>query len=239
MTTNNTTEETIQDIKVIISVPEEETKGVTFLLPGSYSPVHRHPTVRDYGMIRKALNDKGQIVIGFETISVMLGAPTHEQYATKVAGIFQEYRARSDNNSTLPDKYNITGHSVGGTIALLAAVNDNEHVKTVISLDPIDRNPVQFTNNRGNDLTLENAGESIHLTYAESSTSFGIPLGRARSAFAIYEKNKEYVATFLSHPNAGHFYCTDTGTGPLIGGGTAEGNTTARDQILRLIVDKI
>ena len=65
--------------------------------------------------------------------------------AEDVASVVQEFRALEDNSS-LPAKYNIVGHSLGGKVCLMVAAKfDIENVNKIIALDPVDDKPRELT----------------------------------------------------------------------------------------------
>jgi pimeloyl-ACP methyl ester carboxylesterase len=220
---------------VVVYEPTGTPNGVTFLVPGSWLGFSRFgigPVITDYTQIKDALIAKSQVVIGFFRTDVTpFFAPSHDDYANLLPKIFQAYRVEHPN---LPEKYNVVGHSVGGKIALLAAVYDPDGIKTVISLDPVDDKPQQFTKARGVNLTLEKTNASVHIIWA-MATAQGLPFDR--NARVIHEMNATYpnVVPLVSQENADHFAYVDTGRGPLISGGTDAGNTAAREAVLDII----
>ena len=227
----------IAHVKVIVTEPEGSPKGVTILLPGSSAPFAA-VTVDMYSAISEALVKEGQIVIGYYQINVLSGT-SHDTFARRAADVVKSYLK---DHPDLPTKYNVVGHSVGAKIALLLAAKvDPQNLNKVLALDPVDDKPPQFTNGLGDNLSLKDRGDrtSIYLTWAAATPTGMFGISPARNALAVYERNKDHIAEFLRQENASHFAYTDTGTGPLISGGTPEGNKAAREEVLELIRQKI
>jgi dienelactone hydrolase len=233
---NDTTATKLANVKVVVTEPQEgiSPKGVTLLLPGSSAPL-AHVNVTMYNSLRDVLVQQGQqVVIGYYEIAVLTAS--HETFARRAANVMQAYWEEHPNMT--PKKYNIVGHSVGAKIALLLAAKvDPKNLQTVVALDPVDDKPPQFTNESGENLSLKNKDDNtiIYMTWAAATPTGKFGVNPARNANAIYDKNKDFIAQFVRQDNASHFCYTDTGTGPLISGGTSEGNQQAREQVQRLL----
>jgi len=225
------TTETIAGVSgVQVSVPKDTSPTcVTFLLPGSLVKIDEYNSTRD------VLVEHGQVVISFH---INVFSKSHSKFAQDVANIFQEYQS---THQELADKYNVVGHSVGAKIALiLAAEVDPTHVNVIISLDPVDEKPVQFTKkNTDDNLTLKDAeARAVIITWATGTSSFSV--NPAHNAEAVFKANESFdrVEPLVRHENAGHFAYTDTGGGMpgwMMRGGTEAGNKAAREDAHAII----
>ena len=214
--------ENIAGVKVTISKPLSEPSGITFLLPGAMI------AIREYDSIRNVLVHKNnQVVLSFYT-NVL--TTKHRAMAMWVKEIFHEYQRQCQ---TKFEQYNIVGHSVGAKIALLVATHtDISRVSTVVSLDPIDLNPAEFTS--GN-LKLADATALLCIAWADAG---GRGISEKSNPRAIYDTDHAAVATFLEFKDAGHMAFTDNGgglPGMLMRSGTKEGNSRAHAGTLELV----
>lgn len=137
-------------IKVTLSWPSKEpkAKGVTFLLPGSMIKIS------EYNGLRDVILQQNHLVIRFFINVLYPFRNNHRKHAEDVKDIFDSIQALYPN--LLPNSYSIVGHSVGATIGLLvASIVDRTRVSAVLALDPVDINPIEFTNARGHNLPLD------------------------------------------------------------------------------------
>ena len=112
--------------------------GLTFVITAANIPLSK------YASIISTLTKLDRVVIGF--FVNVLNPPTrgnHRSKAMKVRDVFNEVREEFHMK-----RYDMIGHSIGGKIALLvAALYDEENcVRSIIALDPVDQSPVEFTN---------------------------------------------------------------------------------------------
>jgi pimeloyl-ACP methyl ester carboxylesterase len=147
-----------------------------------------------------------------------------------VRNIFDAYQALHQVNF---ENYSIVGHSVGAKIALVVACHsDIFRVSTVISLDPIDMNPAEFTS--GN-IKLADATASLYIAWACAG---GAGISARNNPKAIYETNPASLTSFVQYQNAGHMAFTDNGgglPGMLMRSGSKEGNKRAHAETLQLV----
>lgn len=210
-------------VNVTITTPPNEPSGITFLLPGAMI------AISEYDSIRNVLLHKNQIVLSFFT-NVL--TTKHRTMASWVKDIFDVFR-RQYNVQQKFEKYSIVGHSVGAKIALIVAANADVHrVSTVISLDPIDMNPAEFTS--GN-IKLVDATASLYITWALAE---GTGITTSNNPRAVYDTNPGAVVSFVEFQDAGHMAYTDNGgglPGLLMRSGTKEGNKRAHIDTLKLV----
>lgn len=214
---------TLAGVNVRISKPPNEPSGVTFLLPGAMI------AISEYNSIRNVLvKIKNQVVLSFFT-NVL--TTNHRVMASWVPAIFNAYQRQQQDEKF--ETYSIVGHSVGAKIALIVAtLSDIEHVSTVVSLDPIDMNPCEFTSGT---LKLADATSSVYITWASAG---GIGITNYNNPRAVYETNPSAVARFVEFKDAGHIAYTDNGgglPGLLMRRGTKEGNKRAHVDTLELV----
>ena len=74
------------------------------------------------------------------------------------------------------DKYDIVGHSIGGKIALLtAALYDDENlIRNVLALDPVDQTPVEFTNEKAIKQANSNQKGRVNVSLSQSKADIAI-----------------------------------------------------------------
>mmetsp|Transcript_21090 Transcript_21090/g.34298 ORF Transcript_21090/g.34298 Transcript_21090/m.34298 type:complete len:358 (-) Transcript_21090:252-1325(-) len=131
---------TVASQPIIIFKPKKSKKiaGLTFVLTAANMPLSK------YASTISALNAEDHVVVGF-FINVFnpprLG--NHRVKAERMTQIFQELKGEFRVT-----QYDVVGHSVGGKIALLAvALYDEDNlIRSVVALDPVDQSPVEFTN---------------------------------------------------------------------------------------------
>lgn len=125
-------------------------KGVTFLLPGATVQISEYNGLRD-----AILLEHHHIVVSLYLNVLWPLRGNHRKHAQNVKRVFDELRSMY---AFLPNSYSIVGHSVGGKIALLvASIIDPARVSAVLALDPVDINPVEFTNAKGHNLPLNDS----------------------------------------------------------------------------------
>mmetsp|Transcript_5244 Transcript_5244/g.11392 ORF Transcript_5244/g.11392 Transcript_5244/m.11392 type:complete len:282 (+) Transcript_5244:148-993(+) len=144
-------------VRVTLSWPSDDSAfapaGVTFLLPGAMI------SISEYGGLRDVVLQQNQLVVRFFINVLYPFRNNHQVHAEEVRNVFDALRALYPN---LPNSYSMIGHSAGGKISLLvASLVDHTRVLGVLALDPVDLNPVCFTNERGPNLPLDDdAGSS-------------------------------------------------------------------------------
>lgn len=127
-------------------------RGVTFLLPGA------NIKLSEYDGLRDVLVGRRQLVVGLHVNVLWPLVDNHRKKARDVKRIFE---ALVKMYPHLPTAYSVVGHSAGGKIALLvASVVDPERVAAVLALDPVDLNPVEFSNAKGSNLPLGDGFDS-------------------------------------------------------------------------------
>mmetsp|Transcript_38576 Transcript_38576/g.83126 ORF Transcript_38576/g.83126 Transcript_38576/m.83126 type:complete len:305 (-) Transcript_38576:608-1522(-) len=129
------------------STTSSQPKGVVFLLPGAMI------SLSEYKGLRDAILEKNHLVVGlFMNVLWLLSTNNHRIHARDVKKVFDELLSMYAH---LPNSYMVCGHSVGGKIALLlASIIDPKRVSAVLALDPVDLNPIEFTNRKGSNLPL-------------------------------------------------------------------------------------
>lgn len=217
---------TIAEISVTLTEPSTP-RGVTFLLPGFTVDENEYLSTR-----RVLVEEQRQVVISFP---IGLGQ-SHRQYADSLDKIFHAYGFLEQELPMNRSGYNIVGHSAGGKIALMAAAtNDRGKVKTVIALDPVDGQDVEFTPADASEPNLsfqDNPSASrVHITWAADTLPLipGTGIDPLHDARVIHAANQQWIAPLVRHENASHFCYTDCGGGRslLYHGGTKKGNTAA------------
>lgn len=209
-------------VTVTISTPRYEPSGITFLLPGAMI------AISEYDSIRNALIHNNRIVLSFFT-NVL--TTQHRVMAMWVKDIFDDFRQQYRIQQF--DKYSIVGHSVGAKVALMVAAHTDKHrVSAVLSLDPIDMNPAEFTS--GN-IKLANATAPLYITWASAG---GMGITNSNNPRAVYQADPAAVARFVEFKDAGHMAYADNGgglPGMLMRSGTKEGNNRAHTDTLELV----
>jgi len=209
-------------VTVTISTPSNEPSGVTFLLPGAMIAISEYESIRD------ALVKNDQVVLSFYC-NVL--TTKHRVMAEWVKNVFDDFQRQYSAQKF--NRYSIVGHSVGGKIALLVAAGvDVERVSTVVSLDPIDMNPNEFTS--GN-VKLADAAASICITWA---TAGGAGITACNNPRAVYQTDPAAVSIFVTFQDAGHMAYTDNGgglPGLMMRRGTKEGNSRAHSGTIEIV----
>lgn len=254
----------IAGVEVTLSWPDEDddnkVQDVTFLLPGSMVQIS------EYNGLRDVLLGMKHLVVSFfiNVIWPPWDLDKHQTYARAVKTVFDELLLSQHNNSKeFPSEYTVVGHSVGGKIALLLASGiDRDRVKAVLALDPVDMNPVRFTNKNGDNLPLDGTGEKgsrdsskvlggvvqdqvgesdpqprRHIPIVLTCTDGGLGIQNSHNADAIHKYHP--TTRFHRHEHAGHMAYCDHGGGlagmlmPDVG--TKEGNAAARTAAKTLV----
>jgi pimeloyl-ACP methyl ester carboxylesterase len=191
--------------------PDEGTPtSITVFLPGTML------NLKDFSETYKAIVDQNQIVIAFKSMNPFpIVGRSHQRMAEDVASVVKEFLA-IEENSGLPTKYNIVGHSLGGKVCLMVAAKyDIEHVNKIIALDPVDENPSELTapnpspkTNLGNSMAAE-----IHLFQSEKGGEGLIPMAPAESnASVVNEMYPDQITSFEINAGAEHMsYLDDRG----------------------------
>lgn len=126
-------------------------QGVTFLLPGA------NIKISEYNGLRDVIVGQQHLVVGLYINVLWPLVNNHRKHAQDVKQIFDALVAK---HTHLPPSYSVVGHSAGGKIALLvASIVDPQRVSAVLSLDPVDLNPVEFSNEKGSNLPLDDGAE--------------------------------------------------------------------------------
>ena len=97
----------------------------------------------------------------------------HRKHAKNVKKVFDGLKSIYKEELSKINLYTIIGHSVGGKVGLLvASIIDSRRVSSVLALDPVDINSVEFTNKHGSNLSLPSNGGDDE----KDSTSLGIAI---------------------------------------------------------------
>jgi len=200
----------IEKYKVKIFKPEEEgtATGITVFLPGTLLKLEEYSSTYD------VLVEQNQIVIAFEKMNPFpFFGRSHKKMAEDVASVVREFLA-IEEFSTLPSKYNIVGHSLGGKVALMVAARyDIDNTKKIIALDPVDEKPRELTAPKLNPNTNLGASmaEEIHLFQSEKGGDGLIPLCPKRSnASVVKELYPDQITSLEISEGAGHMSYKDT-----------------------------
>ena len=145
-------------VKTTITWPPEVkdiNNGVVFLLPGAMVSISEYDTLRDVTL------QHNHVVVSFFVNVLYPFRNNHRCHAQNVAKIFDAFLVRySDRglpgSSSSSSSYGIVGHSCGAKVGLLvASIVDPSRVSFVVALDPVDINPIEFTNAKGSNLPLD------------------------------------------------------------------------------------
>ena len=230
---------------VIIYRPQRKVVGMTFIVTAANIPISK------YTSIIKTLTSVDHVVVGIYINAITLNRNAHRLKAEAIPQIFEELKSEFRVH-----KYDIVGHSIGGKIALVtAALFDSEknQIRNVIALDPVDQNPVEFTNDllkqavsgsasvdspKKSNLSLASTKADVTLTF----TDCGGIVGKKHNAREIQKKNPMAVKLVL-HRNVGHMvYCDDGGVlswKALMGKGkSTDLNDAIKAEALHLIKEK-
>lgn len=145
-------------VKTTITWPPEVkdiNNGVVFLLPGAMVSISEYDTLRD------VILQQNHVVVSFFVNVLYPFRNNHRCHAQNVAKIFDAFLIRySDRglpgSSSSSSSYGIVGHSCGAKVGLLvASIVDPRRISFVVALDPVDINPIEFTNAKGSNLPLD------------------------------------------------------------------------------------
>lgn len=228
--------------QIIIYRPANKISGLTFLLTAANLPLSKYASIID------ALNSANHVVVGLY-VSVLnplqLRNNLHRMKAERIPPMFHEFKDEFHVH-----RYDIIGHSIGGKIALLtAALYDDENlIRNVLALDPVDQTPVEFTNesalkqantnNKGRDnVSLKHCQADVVITCTES----GVFVKKEHNGRAIQTNNP--AVKLIMHRNTCHMVYTDDGGAiswkALMGNGKSEDrNKIVKEQTLQLIKDR-
>lgn len=197
----------IKKYNVQIFKPEGAPTAITVFLPGTLLKLDKFESTY------KAIVEQNQIVIAFEKMNPFpIVGRSHNKMAEDVASVVEEFLALEGNDS-LPRKYNIVGHSLGGKVALMVAAKfDIENVNKIIALDPVDDMPRELTAPKLSSrtkLTNSQAAE-IHLFQSENGGKGLIPLAPSdRNATVINELHPDQITSLEINAGAGHMSYLD------------------------------
>ena len=253
-------------VKTTISWPVEATSpsdvinGVVFLLPGAMI------SISEYKGLRDVILQNNHVVVSFFVNVLYPFKNNHRYHAQNVAKIFDELLLRYPDRGLPSSSYGIVGHSCGAKVGLLvASIVDPSRVAFVLALDPVDMNPIEFTNPKGSNLPLDDdatdlLGEGreniddeesfVHVsarrqrneTFANiplviTCTNGGLGISKDHDGEAIHKLHP--ATTCYRHKKAGHMsYCDHGGgwAGKLMPDvGTKEGNEKAKQAAQDLI----
>ena len=237
---------------VVIFRPKGKVLGITFVLTAAAIPISK------YTSIINALTSVDHVVVGIYVNAITLNRNAHRIKAEAIPQIFEEMKGDFRVN-----KYDIVGHSVGGKIALLTAAlyDNNNQIRSIVALDPVDQHPVEFTNesqlkqvlgggggskpqstaddNGGKtNLSLASSKADITLTFTDSG---GMIVGKKHNAREIQKKNPS--VKLVLHRNTHHMVYTDEGGllswKALMGKGQSpDRNEAVKAETLQLIKEK-
>ena len=216
----------VAGIRVYVKRPPRNPVGLTFVLTAANVPFSNYHSITD------ALLELDHVVVGYYINVASPPWKNHRIKAQDVYDMFEELR----KEFTMITKYNIVGHSVGGKIALMVAAlhNSDKSLQVVVALDPVDQNPVEFTNkNTKNNLSLTDTDVDIVMTFTDN----GFFISKDHNARAInqFYRNCEIVL----HRNAAHMAYCDADGGlswkNCILCGNRDRDATIKDQALDLI----
>ena len=241
-------------VKTTISWPSKGTppsaeviNGVVFLLPGAMVGIS------EYNGLRDVILQNNQVVVSFFVNVLYPFRDNHRHHAQNVARIFDELLLRYPDRGLPRSSYGIVGHSCGAKVGLLvASIVDPSRIAFVLALDPVDMNPIEFTNRKGSNLPLDDdtAGRESHdddtfvhvsarrqrnearenIPLAITCTDGGLGISKEHDGEAIHKLHP--ATTCYRHEKAGHMcYCDHGGgwAGKLMPDvGTKEGNSKAK-----------
>lgn len=219
----------VAGIRVYVTKPPKKPAGLTFILTAANIPC------KNYNSIKNALISIDHVVVQYY-ISILI--PPMKNNRTKAREVYEmSQELKGDYNL---EKYNIVGHSIGGKIALLVAAlhNDDKSLRAVVALDPVDQNPVEFTNpDTKKNLPLKNTGVDILMTFTDN----GFFINKDHNARAISRFNPQHK--LVLHRNAGHMAYCDEDAGiswkSMMRGGNSERNRIVKEETAAIIKDKM
>ena len=198
----------IKKYALAIFKPEEKATGITVFLPGTMIDLDK------FSSIYEALVKQNQIVIGFRKLNPF--TKNHQKMAENAAAVVQEFRAIKGNES-LPEKYNLVGHSLGGKVALMVAAKYGiDNVNKVIAIDPVDDKPRELTAPRLSPETKlsDSKAAEIHLFQSENGGCGIVPLAPSdRNATVVMEVYPDQITSLFINEGAGHMAYLDSEEG--------------------------
>ena len=241
------------------SSPAKVVNGVVFLLPGAMI------SIPEYNGLRDVIVQNNHVVVSFFVNVLYPFKNNHRYHAQNVAKTFDAFLLRYPDRGLPSSSYGIVGHSCGAKVGLLvASIVDPSRVAFVLALDPVDMNPIEFTNAKGSNLPLddddadifdectEDDGDAsfVHVSTRRQGdeTSANIPLvitctdgglgiSKDHDGEAIHKLHP--ATTCYRHEKAGHMsYCDHRGgwAGKLMPDvGTKEGNERVKQAAQDLI----
>jgi len=217
---------------VVIAKPRNKPEGMTFLLTAANISLAKYISIRD------ALLKVDQIVVGFYINALNPPRNNHRVKAEKLREIWNELK-----NKHRMRQYSIVGHSIGGKIALMAAAlhDEDNAIKAIIALDPVDQTPPEFTNvDTSRNLKLRESNAAITITFTES----GFFVKKDHNGRAIHKLNPR--TQLVHHRNAGHMCYTDDDKGlkalswkSVMASGNEERNAFCKKDALKLVGSEI
>lgn len=221
----------VAGIRVYVKRPPRNPTGLTFLLTAANVPVSNYHSIID------TLLEMDHVVVGYY---INVASPPWKNNRTKaqnVSDMFEELRLEY----TMIRRYNIVGHSVGGKIALLVAAlhNSEKTLQAIVALDPVDQNPVEFTNkDTRKNLSLEESDVDIVMTFTDN----GFFISKDHNARAINRFHRNTTEIVL-HRNASHLaYCDSDGGYSwknVVRGGNSDRNGAVKKQAISLIKERL
>lgn len=176
--------------------------------------------------------------------------PNHREKAERIPAMFEELGPEFRVH-----KYDIVGHSIGGKIALLAAAlydADENKIRSIVALDPVDQTPAEFTNpgqlkrslmskpadgaagGKAN-LSLEDTAAAITVT----CTDTGYWIKKQHNGREIQRLNPKNVRLIMQRNSHHMVYCDDDGVlswKSLAGKGSSpDRNKAVKDEALHII----
>lgn len=220
----------VAGIRVYVKRPPRNPTSLTFVLTAANVPFD------NYHSITEALLELDHVVVGYYINVASPPWRNNRIKAQNVYDMFEELR----QEFTMITKYNIVGHSVGGKIALLVAAlhNSDKSLRAIVALDPVDQNPVEFTNkNTNKNLSLADTEVDIVMTFTDNG--FFISKDHNARAISRFHRNCEVVL----HRNAAHMaYCDEDGGlswKDAMRGGNKDRNAVVKAQALELIKNRL
>ena len=232
-----------QQIIIYRPSPRSKVSGLTFVITAANLPLSK------YASIISALNSADHVVVGLyiNALNPLQVNKLHRMKAERIASMFHELSDEFKVN-----QYDIVGHSVGGKIALLAAAlyDDENLIRKILALDPVDQTPVEFTNDSAmkqamqkdsakgrSNLSLSKSKADIVITCTES----GYFVSAKHNGREIQKNNPS--AKLIMHRNSCHMVYTDDGGTiswkALMGNGTSsDRNQAVKDETLQLIKER-
>eukprot|EP00804_Cyclotella_cryptica_P025670 CCRYP_002886-RA/>CCRYP_002886-RA protein AED:0.00 eAED:0.00 QI:146/1/1/1/1/1/2/2251/312 len=229
---------------VIIYKPKGKISGLTFLVTAANLPLSK------YASIVAALNSADHVVVGLyiNVLNPLNIRNLHRMKAECIPSIFDELK-----DEFKVRQYDIIGHSIGGKIALLTAAlyDDQNLIRNILALDPVDQTPVEFTNESAlkqnlSDSSNEKGRSNLSLGQSKADivitcTDSGYFVSKNHNGREIQKKNPS--VKLIMHRNSCHMVYTDDGGTiswkALMGSGTSsDRKQVVKEQTLQLIKDR-